>query len=62
MLLSNYMIIHCKLKIIDKKIKEQIDYVEKYCIMNPSMRCKQKWMEIKALHNVAVKLKKQMKN
>ncbi len=62
MLLSNYMIIHSKLRIIDKKIKERTDYVEKYCIMNHSMICKQKWMEIKALHNVAVKLKNQIKN
>lgn len=62
MSLSNYNIIQSKINIIEKKIKEKTEYVEKNCIMNKSLKCKQHWMEIKALHKASIKLKDRLKN
>jgi hypothetical protein len=62
MLFSNYTIIQAKITIIEKKLAEKTKYVEQYCVMNNSLRCKQIWMEIKALHKASIKLKEKVKS
>lgn len=41
-----------KQKFIKKELERKITYVEKHCLMNNSLHCKQKWMQIKKLHNM----------
>ena len=60
MFLSNYTIIQSKLTIIEKKLEEKSNYVQKHCIMNKNLKCKQHWAEIKALHKASIRLKKHL--
>jgi hypothetical protein len=59
--MSQYNILQSKLNIVNKKLNERIAYVEKHCISNKSMACKQKWIEIRELHKMAILLQKQIK-
>ena len=61
MLFSNYTIFQAKIAIIEKKLAEKTKYVEQHCLMNNSLKCKQHWMEIKALHKASIKLKEKEK-
>lgn len=45
-----------KKKIMNKELDRKISYVEKHCIMNNSLHCKKKWMEIKKLHKMEEEL------
>ena len=56
----SFTIIQSKLTIIEKKLEEKANYVNRHCIMNRSLKCKQHWAEIKALHKASNKLKKQL--
>tara|TARA_Y100000994_G_C15624255_1_gene414333 strand:+ start:83 stop:268 length:186 start_codon:yes stop_codon:yes gene_type:complete len=60
-MLSQYTVIQAKLNVIYKKIEENTAYLEKNCIMNKSLKCRQKWMETKSLHKMAVKLELKLK-
>lgn len=46
---------HMKYVVAKKQLKLRCDYVEKHCVMNNSMFCKKKWIEIKVLHKFCSK-------
>lgn len=62
LILSNYNIISAKYKVVLKQLEEKTAFVEKHCLQNKSMQCKQKWFEIKVLHKKAEKLEKELNN
>ena len=39
-----------------RKLEERTAYVKQHFMMNRSMKCKSQWMDIKRLHQVALKL------
>lgn len=60
--MSQYTILQAKMNVINKKLNEHITYVEKHCIYNKSMVCKQKWIEIRELHKMAIRLQRNTTN
>lgn len=62
MLSPQHTVLQAKLTIVYKKLDERTAYVKKHCVLNRSMRCKQKWAEIKALHKAAKKLEDALEN
>lgn len=60
-MIFQYTVIQAKLNIIYKKLDENTAFLEKNCLMNRSLKCKQIWMETKSLHKMAVKLELKLK-
>lgn len=60
-MIFQYTVIQAKLNIIYKKLDEKTAFLEKNCLMNRSLKCKQIWVETKSLHKMAVKLELKLK-
>ena len=58
---TQYTLIQAKLNVIYKKLDKNTAFLEKNCLMNRSLKCKQIWMETKSLHKMAVKLELKLK-
>lgn len=56
--MSGVKIVNYKYDMLLKQLEERTMYMKHNCIMNRSMTCKKKWMEIKHIHNKMVELEK----
>jgi len=57
---SQLLMLRKSLEIVNKRLERKTRYAQCHCIMNPSMKCKKVWFEIKALHNLEIKINKKI--
>lgn len=55
---SQLMMLRKSLEIVNSRLERKTRYAHCHCMMNPSMKCKKVWYEIKVLHNLGRKINK----